>query len=161
MAVFLLTWNPDGNGWPDYQDWAEGMAGGPPRASNWSVGGRKSGISVGDRAFLMRQRHERGLVASGTFTSEIYVDDHWEIRGATARSANLDWECVLPIEDGLPVKDLKAAVPGVIWDRLQGSGVRSGNLMPKPSKTSGKSMCRRPPTERLASTRRAHSRRAQ
>ncbi len=124
MPVFLLTWDPDGEGWPDpdYQAQVDGLAGNQ-HADRWSVAIRKSGISRGDRAFLMRQHHERGLVASGTFTGGIYTDQHWDGSGRLTTYAPIKWEHLLPVEDRLPVEDLKAAVPGVAWDRLQGSGV--------------------------------------
>jgi 5-methylcytosine-specific restriction protein A len=130
MATFLLTWNPDGSGWPDadYADAAESFAAGRTSANRWSTALRKSGIAIGDRAFLMRQRHERGVVASGTFASEIYEDEHWERAGATTTYAQVTFDALLPIEDRLDVADLKALVPGVYWDRLQGSGV----LVPAP-----------------------------
>jgi hypothetical protein len=75
MATFLLTWNPDGQGWPDAEHEAavEAAAAGRALLERWSVALRKSGIHIGDRAFLVRQRRERGIVASGRFTSEIYA----------------------------------------------------------------------------------------
>src|SRR5262249_34037621 len=33
------------------------------------------------------------------------------------------WDLLLPVQDRVPVEVLKATVPGVAWDRLQGSGV--------------------------------------
>lgn len=125
MAVFLLTWNPDGDGWPDvdYRQKVQGAAAGRSHAGSWSVAIRKSGIRIGDRALLMRQSHERGLVASGIFASEIYEAEHWDDPGATTTYADVDWDFLLPVEDRLPVEHLKTAVPAVKWDRLQGSGV--------------------------------------
>lgn len=126
MTVFLLTWNPDGSGWPDvdYGRQVERLAAGGLYKDRWSVGGRKHGIGRGDRAYLMRQRHERGLVACGTISSRTYEDDHWGSAGARTRYVNIDWSSLLPIEDRLPVELLKAELPEVSWDRLQGSGVR-------------------------------------
>jgi 5-methylcytosine-specific restriction enzyme A len=125
MAAFLLTWNPDGPGWPDddYADEVESSATGDAPYGNWSVGNRKSGIGVGDRAFLLRKIHERGLVASGYFTSEIYPAPHWDGSGRMATYADVEWDCLLPVEDGLAVSDLKVALPDIPWDRLQPSGV--------------------------------------
>lgn len=85
MSVFLLTWNPDGRGWPS-REYEAAVArisvGGPLRADvlKWSVGARKSGIEPGDRGFLMRQRHERGIVAAGTFSGSIFASSHWTVR---------------------------------------------------------------------------------
>jgi 5-methylcytosine-specific restriction enzyme A len=129
MATFLLTWNPDGPGWPD-ADYAAAAAGvGGKHANRWSVGLRKSGIAVGDRAFLIRQRHERGIVASGWFNSEIYPDDHWDQSGRQTTYADIAFEVLLPVSDRLDLNLLKAHVPAVAWDRLQGSGV----AVPTPS----------------------------
>ena len=68
MAVFLLTWNPDGDGWPreSYLEEVEGAAVGRIDADQWSTGSRKSGISEGDRALLSREVHERGFLEPGT-----------------------------------------------------------------------------------------------
>jgi 5-methylcytosine-specific restriction protein A len=71
----------------------------------------------------MRQRHERGLVASGIFASEIYEGQHWDDPTRRTTYADVDWDVLLPVDDRLTVQDLKASLPGVSWDRLQGSGV--------------------------------------
>lgn len=125
MATFLLTWNPDGRGWPldDYESTVSSHSNGTPYLGRWSVGIRKSGIRINDRAFLMRQRHERGVVASGWFASEIYTDTHWNDPSRLMTYADIDYDVLLPVGDRLPVEDLKHYVPGVAWDRLQGSGV--------------------------------------
>jgi len=125
VATFLLTWNPDGTGWAsdDFEATAEAHANGRPYRASWSVAIRKSGITVGDRAFLLRQRHERGVVASGRFVSEIYTGQHWEDPSRLCTYADIDYDVLLPIDDRLRVDDLKQQVPGVAWDRLQGSGV--------------------------------------
>jgi 5-methylcytosine-specific restriction enzyme A len=69
MTTFLLTWNPDGQGWPedDHAAAVEAATAGDEPAERWSVGIRKSGVSIGDRAYLVLQHHERGIVASGWF----------------------------------------------------------------------------------------------
>lgn len=123
MATFLLTWNPDGPGWPDDKYAAAAAAGSGEYANRWSVGLRKSGIAVGDRAFLVRQRHERGIVASGRFHSEVYPDAHWDESGRQTTYADIIFEVLLPVPERLDINALKARVPAVAWDRLQGSGV--------------------------------------
>jgi 5-methylcytosine-specific restriction protein A len=72
---------------------------------------------------LWRQRRERGLVASGVFTSELYVDQHWDGTGRPTRYGDLEWDTVLAVEDRLPVEELELSVPEVRWRRIQGSGV--------------------------------------
>lgn len=127
MKTFLLTWNPDGAGWAaaDYNRAVDALgAGRPIKARRWSVAIRKSGISEGDRAFLMRQHHERGIIASGRFaTGKIYEDDDWREPGKLTRYADINWDTLLPVGDVLTVEKLKTQVPGVHWDRLEGSGV--------------------------------------
>jgi 5-methylcytosine-specific restriction protein A len=88
------------------------------------VGIRKHGIEPEDRAFLLRQHDTRGIVAAGTFTSEIYQDEHWDGSGRPTVYADVDFENILAPEDRLPVDVLRREVPDVPWDRLQGSGVQ-------------------------------------
>jgi 5-methylcytosine-specific restriction protein A len=125
MATFLLTWNPDSQGWPDddYSAAVEAAAVGVAPPDRWSVGLRKSGIAAGDRAYMVRQRHERGIVASGWFTDGIYEDEHWDGSGRKTAYANVEFDVVLPVSDRLDIDVLKRRVPAVVWDRLQGSGV--------------------------------------
>ena len=72
MATFLLTWNP--KAWPesDYAAAVAATAAGRPVRRRWGVGQRRSGITAGDRAFLARVVRDRGVVATGRFTSESY-----------------------------------------------------------------------------------------
>lgn len=125
MGTYLLTWNPNNWKWPreEIDRGIEETAAGRTWPGRWSVGVRRHDIKPGDRAFLMRQGSERGLVASGEFTSEIFVEPHWDGSGRPAGYAKIDWDAVLPVEDRLPVEDLKHEVPGVFWDRLEGAGV--------------------------------------
>ncbi|GAA1852806.1 hypothetical protein [Asanoa iriomotensis] len=120
MATFLLTWNP--KGWPD-ADYAEAVAAtaaGRHLARRWGVGQRRSGINAGDRAFLVRLVQDRGIVGAGRFTGEVYADQH---RDRVRHFAEVELELLLPLADRLPPHVLKARVPGVAWDHLQGSGI--------------------------------------
>ena len=125
MASFLLTWNPDASRWSDteFAEAAEQSAAGHPLMSRWGVGIRKSGIAVGDTAYLVRQRRDRGIVASGRFESEIYPDARWDGSGRTTTYADVRLDVIVPLVDRLPVAMLKHRIPGVPWDHLQGSGV--------------------------------------
>lgn len=126
MATFILTWNPEV--WPEGVAWLDESAGQATAASkisdNWSVGNRTGGIQVGDRALLLRQHHDRGIVASGRFASEVYKQPHWDGSARLANTADVDFDCVVTVDDRLPIDVLKAGVPSLPWDRLQGSGVR-------------------------------------
>jgi hypothetical protein len=125
VATFLLVWNPDSWPWPDsdYESTVAATDAGRATPGRWSVGRRRHGIVRGDRAYLVRQHRDRGLVGGGEFTSEIYEDEHWNQSGRNTTYADLSWELLLPAEDRIPIEVLKAEVPGVSWDRLQGSGV--------------------------------------
>ncbi len=126
MGLFILTWNPDLWQMTDgeYQQVVNACRLGSGRSDTWSTGGRTSGIGFGDRAVLLRQHRDRGIIASGYFTTEVFQDQHWREPDRSGNFADLVWETWVPIEDRLPVEVLKAKVPGVVWDRLQGSGVR-------------------------------------
>lgn len=128
MATFLLTWNPQAGGWSpsEYSTVVAANAAGTPVLGRWGVGIRRSGIAVGDRAFLLRQRRERGIVGSGWFESEIYTAPHW--RGGSSGPttyADIRLDVLIPIHDRLPVDELQHAVHGVAWNHLQGSGVQA------------------------------------
>ncbi|MBY6676552.1 hypothetical protein HQ314_06460 [Rhodococcus sp. BP-332] len=104
----LLTWNPAHS---DF--YADGTEPGP---ENWSTGGRRSGISPGDRVFMLRQGvGARGLVASGYATSEIYSGAHWETRSKTANYVKVQWDTILDEPEVLAIETLSAAIPGQHW----------------------------------------------
>jgi hypothetical protein len=121
MPTFLLTWNPRAWSEADYAGAVSATAAGRPVTRRWGVGQRRSGIAVGDRAFLVRVVRERGVVAAGRFASEIYPDQRRD--GRIATYADVAFELVLALDDRIPVHVLKARVPGVAWDHLQGSGI--------------------------------------
>jgi 5-methylcytosine-specific restriction protein A len=133
LRTFILTWNPDK--WPtnpkERLDWearwdsaVNDTSAGIPFYEPWSTGVRNSGIRPGDRAFLLRQHRDRGIVASGTFTSDAYIKQHWDDSGSLANYADIEWDTVLPIPERLSIEELQAAIPSVSWDRMQASGVR-------------------------------------
>lgn len=125
-CAFLLTWNPIV--WPDGVEWLDESAGtaspSSPVPGDWTVGSRKGGIARGDTALLLRQHHDRGIVAKGTFTSKVYETEHWDGSGRLANTADIDFDCIVAVDERLPIEVLKSVVPEIQWDRLQGSGVR-------------------------------------
>jgi 5-methylcytosine-specific restriction protein A len=125
VPMFILTWHPLHYHWVEhgYDEAIQETAAGRAWPDNWTVGVRRGGISPGDRAFLYRQHRNRGLVASGTFTSSVQDGEHWEDAGRAVRLAQLDWETVLDHKDRLSVEVLKTEIPEVKWDRIQGSGI--------------------------------------
>lgn len=125
VATFILTWNPNNFQWPHRErvSAVRRTAAGHRVRSKWSTGVRKSGISVGDRAFLFRQVADRGIIASGWFTSEIYEGTHWSVPGKVAHGARVDWDVVLDDNDVLPVSDIMANTANLNWSSIRASGV--------------------------------------
>jgi 5-methylcytosine-specific restriction enzyme A len=126
VATFMLTWNPDDTPIDndDYDllvDRTE--AGLTVSGQDWGVGNRRGGISPGDRGFLLRQHRDRGIVASGWFTSAVFQQRHWRLPDRQANYASLEWEQWLPVGDQLGVQELARHVPQVDWDHLQASGI--------------------------------------
>jgi 5-methylcytosine-specific restriction protein A len=125
VAAFVLAWHPRHYLWEQdgYDRAIQATAAGRAWPGEWTVGVRTGGISPGDRAFLYRQHQDRGLVASGTFTSGVATGPHWDGSGRPARYGQIEWDTVLHYEDRLPVEQLRAEVPEVKWDHVQGSGI--------------------------------------
>jgi hypothetical protein len=127
MSTFLVTWNPEEWFW-DPRDRAtviKQTAAGHRSKGNWSVGGRKGGITPKqDRVFLLRQGPEpRGIIASGWFRSTVYQDKHWDGRpGELANYAKISWDLALEDDDLLPLAVLKSQIAGVHW-HPHGGGV--------------------------------------
>jgi len=123
--TFILTWHPDGFVIDDaeYEDSVQDIQNGIHDPDTyWSTGNRKSGIEIGDRFFLFRQKRERGIVASGYFTSEIFVDEHWDGSGRSANFAGLEFDDWRRLDDRLRIEDLVQATK-FKWNNLQGSGI--------------------------------------
>jgi hypothetical protein len=122
--TMILTWNPDKFWWGDgYFDAIEQTAQGEAVPVSWSTGGRKGGVSKGDRVFMLRQGTQgKGMVASGTVVSEIYQDRGWAGSGGLANYVDVLFEDVVSVEDALPTEVLKRQLPQTNWDRLQMSG---------------------------------------
>lgn len=122
---FLLTWNPARWTWDptELADAIDATAAGQIVEERWSTGSRTGGIDDGDRAFLLRQGPDNpGIVASGTFRSDVYQDAHYARPGQQANYADVDWDVVLDPTEALPISVLKAEIPiGHNW-APQGSG---------------------------------------
>jgi 5-methylcytosine-specific restriction protein A len=125
MRTFILTWNPDRWSYHEYLRDVRTTRAGLPVQGGWSTGIRRHGISEGDRAFLLRQHRERGVVAAGDFASRIYEGEHWDPAAPepTTWYADVSFDVVLDLDDRLPIEVLKSEIPRVVWDRMQGSGV--------------------------------------
>jgi len=127
MSAFILTWNP--LRWND-EAWIENVISSTAQShavqGRWSVGNRNSGIRSGDRAFVLRQHRDRGIVASGTFTSDVYQAEHWDGSAQDANYADVNIDLWLEPDDGFPIEELERAIPGMNWNRFQASGVKVG-----------------------------------
>ncbi len=128
MTTFLLIWDASDTGYPPASLSADvaATAAGRLVAGRWSFGSRRGGAAAGDRVFLLRQRTERGIVASGTLADGlIFPAGHWQ--GRPARStyyAEVLWDRVVPVADRLPFEELLHDVPGHDWRHIYGSGQR-------------------------------------
>jgi hypothetical protein len=131
MSTFLVTWNPSKWYWDpaDYAATVTRTGRGRAVAGGWSVGNRRRGIHRGDRAFLLRQESDRGIIGSGTFTDGVYPGAHWDGSGRQANYANFDWDVLLLSDDRLPIEDLMASVLPFHWERVQAGGI----LIPAPA----------------------------
>jgi len=124
--LVILTWNPDK--WGSDEGWERLVDGWPevdPEWSRWSTGNRSSGILPGDHAILLRQGRERGIVAIGKFTSECFVEPHWDEENKDGNYAEIKWEHVAHIDDRIPTEELIELVPEVPWNSLFASGVQA------------------------------------
>ncbi|GAA3345536.1 hypothetical protein GCM10020358_53020 [Amorphoplanes nipponensis] len=128
MSTFMLIWDASEAGYPPANlaaDIAATAAGGLVRG-RWSFGSRRGGTAPGDRVFLLRQRRDRGIVASGTLADgEIFAAAHWQGHPAKRTYyADVLWERVVAVADRLPFEELAHQVPGHDWRHIYGSGQR-------------------------------------
>ena len=125
MSTFILTWNADRWDWEaeDREQEISDTNAGFLVDGRWSTGNRKSGIQIGDRAFLLQQGRTRGMVGSGWFTSEVFQEQHWADPDRQANYADVEWDVLLSDDDLLATEELKQLVPGVEWDNLLASGL--------------------------------------
>ncbi len=126
MSTFLLTWNASDTGYATHAADVAATAAGRTVQGRWTFGSRRSGAAPGDRVFLLRQRTDRGIVASGTLADGlIFPAAHWagDPRKVT-HYAEIVWDTVLPVADRLPIADLLHDVPGHHWNAVFASGQR-------------------------------------
>ncbi|HET6534165.1 MAG TPA: hypothetical protein VFH03_26590 [Actinoplanes sp.] len=126
MTTFLLTWNASETGYArtNYRSDIAATAAGRTVRGRWTFGSRRGGTAPGDRVFLLRQRTDRGIVASGTLADGvIFPDAHWtgDPRRLTYY-ADVLWDHVLPVADRLSLEDLRHDVPGHHWHAVFASG---------------------------------------
>jgi hypothetical protein len=127
VSAFILTWNP--RRYPiaeaDYEARRLSTVRGVPVTGKWSTGQNRRHIHPGDTLYWLRQGPDRrGLIGSGHAISEIFPDVHYERPGQVAHYVEHAFDVILPVDDRLETELLLQAVPGVVWNFLQGSGYR-------------------------------------
>lgn len=125
VLTFLLTWDAGDAGYPpaDYAADVAATQADQTVPGRWSMGSRRSGTSAGDRVFLLRQKVDRGIVASGTLTDGvIFPGPHGADPSKTAYYADITWDRVVPVADRLPFAELAAIAPNHKWDHVLASG---------------------------------------
>lgn len=122
MNVVLFTWNPEK--WtPTDREWARRIAQINDCGflyDQWSVGNSTKLVKPGDTAFLLRQNRERGIIARGTVTSEVFEELSWNVdleEDATDNYVEVTWTSQVSIENRLPFEDLELKIPEVNWVR--------------------------------------------
>ena len=125
MSTFVFIWNPTNASYPGDQYAADVVttAAGGVVEGRWSTGSRRRGLHAGDRAYLLRTRVDRGVVAAGRLVDgEVFVDRHFADPSRLKFYTRIRWERIVAADDRLPVEELLHAVPGHGWNTVYGSG---------------------------------------
>jgi len=114
-TAFEVLWNPDHYVWDeeDFQDIQHQILAGASVPFSWSIGTRKQGIVPGDRIYMFHVGSKnRGLIASGHATSEVFMLPHWdEDRRDEAPNVDVSWDVLLSPEDLMPWKAIQQNDP--------------------------------------------------
>jgi hypothetical protein len=122
MNVVLFTWNPDKWDISDRQ-WAREIRQIRDCGflySQWSVGNSTKLVKPGDTALLLRQTRDRGIVAKGIVTSEVFEEVSWNEEleeDATDHYVDITWTTQLEIDQRLRLEKLQTELPEVSWVR--------------------------------------------
>lgn len=124
MAAIILVWNPGlWNAW-NYDAVIDQVAETGQFLDRWSVG-RHRNIQPGTQAWLLLQgrgQHGRGLIGHGMVMSETYEAPESSDPGNTVQYVNVAFDALLPLGDQIPTSVLASEAPGVVWNRVRGSG---------------------------------------
>lgn len=117
MTAILGGWNPAKSSWTGLAEAVHATAHGEPVPVRWGVSRRRHGVGPGDRFYVLRQgAGRRGLLASGTVTSDTYEDAHWDSTpGRTIRYVDVELDCVVDPADVLPVALLRELCGRTNW----------------------------------------------
>lgn len=125
MTTFILLWNATDESFAPshYNKAISDTANGSKYEIGWTFGTRKSGAAPGDRVFLLRQRKDRGILASGTLTDGvIYQEPKSNDPSRTMMIADVAWDLVLPVDERIPIEKLLVNVGGHDWNHVYSSG---------------------------------------
>jgi hypothetical protein len=125
MSTFVFIWDPTNSSYlaDDYAADVAVTAAGGTVDGRWSTGSRRRGLEAGDRAFLLRQRVDRGIVAAGRLVDgEVFLDRHFADPSRLKAYTRIRWERLVPADDRLPLEELLRDVPGHAWNAVYGSG---------------------------------------
>lgn len=135
MTAIMLGWNPD-HGSPDYpgpwsgQSYAavvEEITRSGLHAQPWALTG-KTEVPVGAEAWLVLQgKHVRGLIGHGVVVRGNPVRPETAVQHGQADVTRMPvmvaFDALLPLGDHIAANVLRAAAPGILWDRINGSGL--------------------------------------
>lgn len=108
----LFTWNPKKFEFPEYQEMVESTEKGKSYIRRWSPGIR-SDVQIGDRAFLLRQKTDRGIVGFGRVVSDVYLADHWDVKNLNqVKYVDIEWKIMLNFPDRIDHDWLVANLDG-------------------------------------------------
>lgn len=126
LRVFILTWSPTRFALDESElkHRVNTTTEGDVVSERWSTGNRSSGIKPGDHVFLLRQESERGLIAHGYASSEVFQADHWDGSDRQANFVHVDWDAWFATEDRIPVEDLSTTTSETSWNAFYASGVQ-------------------------------------
>lgn len=134
MKTILLAWDGSDDGFHprDYAAAIRRTAEGRDAPERWSVGSRTRDLDPGDRVYLLRQRSDRGVVASGYLVDgKISRMRHWRAPSREANYSRVRFERVVDGPDRLPSERLIATIPGFDWNSVRSSG----REVPEPAAT--------------------------
>ena len=125
MPTFVFIWDPTNSSYPgdEYAADVATTASGGVVEGRWSTGSRRRGLHAGDRAYLLRTRVDRGIVAARAPGRRRGVRRP-ALRGPSRLKSytRIRWERIVTADDRLPVEELLHAVPGHGWNTVYGSG---------------------------------------
>lgn len=112
----LVTWNPalwSEEPWTleRWDDLAVQVNAGRPLAESWNVGRRKTGITTGDRAYMLLQGDgPRGIIARGTVLSSAPSEAESFAGPGSRMYVDISWESARRLDDRLSIEELDARV---------------------------------------------------